>query len=44
MVHRGPDSEGLFATTGVALGMRRLAIIDLVTANSRYSTKTESSP
>lgn len=31
MVHRGPDSEGLFATTGIALGMRRLAIIDLVT-------------
>src|SRR5690349_11436179 len=31
MVHRGPDSEGLFATNGVALGMRRLAIIDLVT-------------
>ena len=31
MVHRGPDSEGSFVTTGVALGMRRLAIIDLVT-------------
>ncbi|HSS22730.1 MAG TPA: asparagine synthase (glutamine-hydrolyzing) [Pyrinomonadaceae bacterium] len=31
MVHRGPDSEGLFVTRGVALGMRRLAIIDLVT-------------
>src|ERR671912_77167 len=31
MVHRGPDSEGLFLTTGAALGMRRLAIIDLVT-------------
>jgi asparagine synthase (glutamine-hydrolysing) len=31
MVHRGPDSEGLFVTAGVALGMRRLAIIDLVT-------------
>jgi asparagine synthase (glutamine-hydrolysing) len=31
MVHRGPDSEGVFVTTGVALGMRRLAIIDLVT-------------
>jgi asparagine synthase (glutamine-hydrolysing) len=31
MVHRGPDSEGLFATNGAALGMRRLAIIDLVT-------------
>src|SRR5262249_16666103 len=30
MVHRGPDSEGLFVTSGVALGMRRLAIIDLV--------------
>src|SRR5438105_5568200 len=31
IVHRGPDSEGLLATTAAALGMRRLAIIDLVT-------------
>ncbi|MDQ2921405.1 MAG: asparagine synthase (glutamine-hydrolyzing) [Acidobacteriota bacterium] len=31
MVHRGPDSEGLMVSGGVALGMRRLAIIDLVT-------------
>ncbi|HEY6231195.1 MAG TPA: asparagine synthase (glutamine-hydrolyzing) [Pyrinomonadaceae bacterium] len=31
MTHRGPDSEGLLVTSGVALGMRRLAIIDLVT-------------
>jgi asparagine synthase (glutamine-hydrolysing) len=31
MVHRGPDSEGLLVTHGAALGMRRLAIIDLVT-------------
>src|SRR5262245_56721628 len=31
MVHRGPDSERLYATTSAALGMRRLAIIDLVT-------------
>jgi len=31
MLHRGPDSEGLMVATGVALGMRRLAIIDLVT-------------
>src|SRR5215470_6370535 len=31
MAHRGPDSEGLFVTNGAALGMRRLAIIDLVT-------------
>ena len=31
MIHRGPDSEGLFVATGAALGMRRLAIIDLIT-------------
>lgn len=31
MTHRGPDSEGLMTETGVALGMRRLAIIDLQT-------------
>lgn len=31
MTHRGPDSEGLMISTGVALGMRRLAIIDLQT-------------
>ncbi len=31
MVHRGPDSEGFMISSGVALGMRRLAIIDLVT-------------
>ncbi len=27
--HRGPDDQGVWATDGVALGMRRLAIIDL---------------
>jgi asparagine synthase (glutamine-hydrolysing) len=31
MTHRGPDSEGMMVSTGVALGMRRLAIIDLQT-------------
>ncbi|HEV7797990.1 MAG TPA: hypothetical protein VGO73_07535, partial [Pyrinomonadaceae bacterium] len=31
MVHRGPDGEGLLVSTGAALGMRRLAIIDLLT-------------
>lgn len=31
MVHRGPDSEGYLVDRGVALGMRRLAIIDLLT-------------
>jgi asparagine synthase (glutamine-hydrolysing) len=29
MVHRGPDDEGSFYGKGVALGMRRLSIIDL---------------
>src|SRR3954470_14017605 len=31
MHHRGPDSEGYLVDDGVALGMRRLAIIDLLT-------------
>jgi asparagine synthase (glutamine-hydrolysing) len=31
LTHRGPDSEGMLVSTGVGLGMRRLAIIDLVT-------------
>jgi asparagine synthase (glutamine-hydrolysing) len=29
MVHRGPDEEGIHLDDGVALGMRRLSIIDL---------------
>ncbi len=29
LVHRGPDSDGVFAGDGVALAMRRLSIIDL---------------
>jgi asparagine synthase (glutamine-hydrolysing) len=29
LAHRGPDGEGFFAADGVALGSRRLAIIDL---------------
>ena len=31
MKHRGPDSEGLWTDERVALGMRRLSIIDLHT-------------
>jgi asparagine synthase (glutamine-hydrolysing) len=31
MKHRGPDSEGLWLDETVALGMRRLSIIDLHT-------------
>ena len=33
MHHRGPDSEGYLIDDGVALGMRRLAIIDLLTGD-----------
>src|ERR1044071_9326995 len=33
IVHRGPDSEGLWADETVALGMRRLSIIDLKTGD-----------
>jgi asparagine synthase (glutamine-hydrolysing) len=29
MAHRGPDDEGVFIGEGVAIGMRRLSIIDL---------------
>jgi len=31
--HRGPDDEGTFVDRGVALGMRRLSIIDLSTGH-----------
>ncbi len=33
--HRGPDGNGSFATDGVALGFRRLAIIDLSDAGNQ---------
>jgi asparagine synthase (glutamine-hydrolysing) len=33
IVHRGPDSEGLWTDDSVALGMRRLSIIDLKTGD-----------
>jgi asparagine synthase (glutamine-hydrolysing) len=29
ILHRGPDSEGLFLRPGIAMGMRRLSIIDV---------------
>ena len=35
--HRGPDDQGLTVRNGVALGMRRLAIIDLVSGNQPMS-------
>lgn len=33
MWHRGPDAEGVWLGQGVALGMRRLAVIDLETGD-----------
>ncbi len=35
--HRGPDDQGMMVQTGVALGMRRLSIIDLVSGNQPMS-------
>ncbi|HVS20686.1 MAG TPA: asparagine synthase (glutamine-hydrolyzing) [Pyrinomonadaceae bacterium] len=42
MVHRGPDSEGYLVSDGVALGMRRLAIIDLITGEQPVFNEDES--
>jgi asparagine synthase (glutamine-hydrolysing) len=33
MRHRGPDAEGMYLGDGVALGMRRLSVIDRVTGD-----------
>ncbi|MGH8319821.1 MAG: asparagine synthase (glutamine-hydrolyzing) [Steroidobacteraceae bacterium] len=33
MRHRGPDGEGVHVEAGVGLGMRRLAVLDLVTGD-----------
>ena len=39
MVHRGPDDEGIHTGPGIALGMRRLSIIDL--AGGRQPMRNE---
>ena len=31
--HRGPDGEGMHVEPGIAMGMRRLAVIDLATGD-----------
>jgi asparagine synthase (glutamine-hydrolysing) len=36
IIHRGPDSEGVWLGPDVALGMRRLAIIDLKTGEQPF--------
>lgn len=38
--HRGPDDGGEFAAPGVAMGFRRLSIIDLATGNQPHSNAT----
>lgn len=42
MEHRGPDSEGLWLEDGVALGMRRLSIIDLHTGEQPVYSEDKS--
>ena len=42
VAHRGPDGEGFYARDHVALGHRRLKIIDLSERASRSPTSTGS--
>jgi asparagine synthase (glutamine-hydrolysing) len=42
LVHRGPDDEGFYVKDGIALGMRRLSIIDLSTGHQPISNEDES--
>ena len=39
IVHRGPDDEGFYFKDNVALGMRRLSIIDLATGHQPISNE-----
>ncbi len=38
LVHRGPDAEGLFVAQGVALGHRRVSILDLCSTGAQPMT------
>jgi len=42
IVHRGPDSEGIWMDNHVALGMRRLSIIDLATGDQPVFNENKS--
>ncbi|MGB6866910.1 MAG: asparagine synthase (glutamine-hydrolyzing), partial [Candidatus Aminicenantaceae bacterium] len=42
MVHRGPDDEGYYFDNKVALGMRRLSIIDLATGHQPMPNEDKS--
>jgi asparagine synthase (glutamine-hydrolysing) len=39
LIHRGPDSEGFYSDEKIALGFRRLKIIDLVTGDQPISNE-----
>jgi asparagine synthase (glutamine-hydrolysing) len=41
LVHRGPDDEGAVIRPGVALGMRRLAIIDVATGQQPFGNEAD---
>jgi asparagine synthase (glutamine-hydrolysing) len=41
MAHRGPDDEGVFVASGVALGHRRLSIIDVAGSRQPMSSADE---
>jgi asparagine synthase (glutamine-hydrolysing) len=42
IVHRGPDSRGIYLDDGVGLGIQRLAVIDLITGDQPVSNEDES--
>jgi len=42
LVHRGPDGEGMLDRGHIALGMRRLAIIDVKAGDQPISNEDES--
>ena len=39
LAHRGPDGDGFFAAPGIALGHRKLAIIDLASGSQPMHAK-----
>jgi asparagine synthase (glutamine-hydrolysing) len=42
IIHRGPDSDGFYTDSGIGLGMRRLAIIDVVGGDQPIPNEDES--
>ena len=42
IIHRGPDAEGIYVDKDVALGQRRLSIIDLAGGNQPIYNKDKS--